>query len=232
VAGIREGLVFRRRMRAYSPPHPSRKGETIMKTLTFIFACFSLTAPAWAMPLDFMTTDVNAQAQTVAFTMHFDGVPDFQDTDQFGRQADSFQLYIYQTPAPQFATGGVPLTVVRGEELHWDGGLPIRNITLGSDFLNDPHGGGWGSIREQDPVVLVGNTLTWTSTLSGLGLSSVLPFGYGHEIFEFGNSGNSFFGGCTSAAPCAMPESDTFWPTVLGMVGLAGLMAWRRMRPA
>jgi len=192
-------------------------------TPLLILAFLFFTSPAWAVPLDFMTTDVNPQAQTVSFTMHFQGVPDFQDTDQFGRQADSFQLYIYQIPTPEFSQGGVDLSIVRGEELHWDQGLPIRNVTLGSDFLNDPHGGGWGSVRESDPVILTGNTLTWTGTLAGLGLSNADPFGYGHITASFGNDFNSFFGGCTSAAPCAMPEPDGFWPLFLGLLGLAAI---------
>lgn len=205
-----------------------------MKTL-LILASLLFAVPAWAMPLDYMTTTMDQTAQTVAFTMHFTGVPDFHDTDQYGRQADSFELFLFQQPAPNFALNDTPLSIVRGEELHWGGGLLIRNPTLGADLLHDPHGGGYGSVRETDPITLAGTTLSWSSTVHGLGLASTAPFGYSFITAEFGGvsgvRGHPWLGLCSSAGACRpemiAPEPPTWMLLLAGLVALTGWFIYR-----
>jgi hypothetical protein len=102
----------------------------------FIIGLLFLAAPAWAMPLEFMTTTVDQTTQTVHFDMHFVGTPDFFTVDSAGRQADSFQLFISDT-------GGESLVRVTGDEIHDGGAVVVRAFFPTLDGY---------SIRENDPV--------------------------------------------------------------------------------
>lgn len=79
---------------------------------------------------------------TVAFSIQFDGVPDFLSTGPFGQQTDSFQFYLFTLPEP--GLHGVGNTILRGEEIHTFHEIPVRNDMLPSDGTQGS--GGWGPI--------------------------------------------------------------------------------------
>jgi hypothetical protein len=119
----------------------------------------------------------------VMFTLAFNRTPDFQTTDALGRQADSFQYFIYgdlSLPYPAYYDA-----IIRGEELHvFSDGLRVRNSTP-PDL--DPAAGGWGSIRGVVPYRLEGNVLTFPVSLSTISdHSSDGRFSYSLQLYQYG----------------------------------------------
>jgi hypothetical protein len=123
----------------------------------------------------------NPSTGLVTFRIVFNRSPDFFRTDELGRQADSFQYFVGSDVPVE-----PPLldSIIRGEEIHSTGLIPIRNA-----FPPDPTpgSGGWGTIRGEVPFTLHGPVLSFSAPLSLLtdrtGLS-VLP--YILEAYEFG----------------------------------------------
>jgi hypothetical protein len=125
----------------------------------------------------------------VTFTLVFNRAPDFQSSDAFGRQADSFQYFIYgdlSLPYPAYYDA-----IIRGEELHvFSGGLRVRNSTPPDP---DPAAGGWGSIRGVVPYRLEGNVLTFSVSLSTISdHSSDGRFSYSLQLYQYGGLTQSF----------------------------------------
>jgi hypothetical protein len=98
--------------------------------------------------------------------------PDFFTTNEYGRQADSFQYYVD-------ADGGFPIfkgvefyysnleSIIRGDEIHLGGNVRICNT-----FPPDPElssSGGWGKIRGSVPYTLSGNLLSLLVPLQLIG---------------------------------------------------------------
>lgn len=209
-----------------------------MLRLLMLLGWLLLAAPSWAVPIDWIDSTVNQQAQTVSFTIRFAAKPDFYTVDAFNRQADSFQLFSFDTPMKDESglAGGCILctSITRGEEIHYGDGIPVRAV-FDTTGIFDPRSGGWGSILEIDPFVQHGETISFTESLQAIGHTGSSPFGYGFLTTEFGASSPiayPFWGRCASDSRCAVPIPDMVWPTVAGMIGLACLVAWRRKRKA
>jgi hypothetical protein len=227
-----------------------------MKRLVFAASVFSLCLlpfPTLAVPIDFVSTLVDPSTQTVQVTVQFRETPNFFVVDQFGRQQDSFQFFGFDEPRADdlgLQGGYVNVTsITRGEEIHFGEGLLMRE-PLTDTLPADPtafttRSGGWGGTIETVPFVQDGQTLTYTASLLGLGdTNGNGHFGFGVETYRFGattleldDRGNGFtqvfFGQCASDTVCriptqSVPEPDTLWLTVIGMIGLAGLVAWRQ----
>lgn len=123
-----------------------------------------------------------ASTGMVKFRIVFNRPPDFFTADDFDRQADSFQYFVGSATLPQVPTNFD--SIIRGEEIHSTGLIPIRNA-----FPPDPLAtSGWGTIRGEVTFTLHGRVLRFSAPLSMLtdrvGLS-VLP--YQLEVYEFGS---------------------------------------------
>ncbi|OKH29505.1 hypothetical protein NIES2101_43295 [Calothrix sp. HK-06] len=125
----------------------------------------------------------------VLFTINFNRTPNFLLTDEFGRQADSFQYFIE-------ADGEFPIwrgspyyseldAIVRGEEIHVSGNIRFRKALPSS---SDPNSGGWGDILGSVPYTLNGNTVSFSAPPQLFGDSDGF-FSYGLLWTEFGGSG-------------------------------------------
>src|ERR1035437_9322593 len=98
----------------------------------------------------------------VTFTLQFNRAPEFFTCDQYGRQADAFQFYIAtSTNIPVFYPPRPYASLIRGGEINFDNAIVIRNDGPPDD--NDPHSGGWGSIRGSVPYTLNANILTFSA---------------------------------------------------------------------
>ncbi len=97
----------------------------------------------------------------VTFSIQFNEVPDFQAVDQFGRQANEFQVMTIRD-------GGVKGSpdyydaIVRGGEIHTTGEIVIR---APSPLRAD---GPWGDTRLQVPFTVLGTTVTFSAPLAAV----------------------------------------------------------------
>jgi hypothetical protein len=133
----------------------------------------------------------HATTETIRFKVRFDRIPDFLTSDAGGRQADSFQFFIYSDRERQTFE-----SLIRGEEIHVDPAvLRIRNS---SGVDPDPASGGWGSIRDVVPYTLHGKCLTFSVPLSVL--SDTIADGriwYSLEVYEYGSWNETVLGAST-----------------------------------
>jgi hypothetical protein len=172
--------------------------------------------------ITFLSTTV--KESVVSWQIDWTSPPDFQTADQYNRQADSFQIYTFAAPVP---VGGTFryfedfTSVIRGEELHTWGTLAVRALVpIDPDISLS---GGWGTLRELDPITLTGRTLTFQTSLASLNVPTS-TFGYGIETFHYGsqNSANYY---CSSGTVC-VPEPATFGFLATGLAALVGVRRW------
>src|SRR5688572_3504127 len=153
------------------------------------------------MTLVWISTSVDPSTQSVLFTLHFSDVPNFYVVDSANRQQDSFQLYVFDAPRQDdqgLAGGYVNVrSITRGEEIHYGGGLPIRNVVPVPGMTADPTSGGWGSVRATVPFVQSGKTVFYIASLAVLGVDGNTNFGFGFETNHFGAT-EGFHGRCAS----------------------------------
>src|ERR1017187_137089 len=101
-------------------------------------------------------------ARNVTFTLQFSRAPDFVPLDAYERQADAFQFFIAtSTNIPLYYPPRPYASLIRGGEINFDNAIVIRNDGPPDD--NDPHSGGWGSIRGSVPYTLNANILTFSA---------------------------------------------------------------------
>ena len=86
--------------------------------------------------IDSYSTSYDHSTSTITWTIRFTAKPDFQTADEFNRQANSFQILV---PDEE---------VVRGEEIHCVGDIPIRRV---SPAVDEPCSGGWGRVVTEVP---------------------------------------------------------------------------------
>jgi hypothetical protein len=162
---------------------------------------------------------VNQGNNEVLFTINFNRTPNFLSTDEFGRQADSFQYFIE-------ADGKFPIwrgspyyseldAIVRGEEIHVAGNIRFRKALPSS---NDPNSGGWGDILGSVPYNLNGNTVSFSAPPQLFGDSDGF-FSYGLGWYEFGGSGGFIENKSVSSKEVHEPAS------ILGILTFAALSA-------
>ncbi len=138
----------------------------------------------------------------VDFVLQFNRAPNFFDTDTYGRQADSFQFYIGTTTnVPIFYPPRPYASLVRGGEIHFGGGLVIRND--GPPDETDPHSDGWGSVRGAVAFNLTGNTLAFSIPAGVLNIQG--PFGYSVLLTCYGAATRDPYTG-ESGFPIPVPE--------------------------
>lgn len=162
------------------------------KLLSFLIgiAALSVSQPPpslAALMINSQSIVVDLSAKEALFTLDFNEVPDFETLDSVGRQASSFQYFID-------ADGELPVfygspyysrleAIIRGEEIHLEGDIRVRNALPSDD--NDPNSGGWGTLRGSVPFTLNGTMLTFSTPLSLIGDSDG-NFSYNLEVYEYG----------------------------------------------
>jgi hypothetical protein len=137
---------------------------------------------------DFIATSQSAAYDPsdglVNFSVIFNQSPNFFTTDSDGRQATDFQFYIIGDPALPYPADFD--SIVRGTEIHFGGGIPIRDAF---PPVPDPNAGGWGAIRGSVPFTLVGTELTFSVPLAVLSDHSTDgSFSYDFQTDVFGAS--------------------------------------------
>jgi len=137
--------------------------------------------------------------------------PDFFTTDEYGRQADSFQDYV---DADGFRNTGISYSnlesLIRGDEIHLGGDVRIRNVSPSDpDFSS----GGWGSIRSSVPYTLSGNVFSHLVPLQLIGDTDG-KFSYILMWTEYGGAGGYIYAE-------TVPEPATIFGTFMALGGLA-----------
>ena len=190
-----------------------------LKTTVIGSLLFGLTSglPAEAALLVLsQSAEVNLANNSVLFQIEFNRAPDFFTTDEYDRQADSFQYYID-------ADGGFPIfkgtdiyysnleSLIRGEEIHLAGDVRIRNALPPDPDLSSS--GGWGSIRGSVPYTLSGNVFSLLVPLELIGDTDG-KFSYQLLWTEYGGSE-----GYIDAE--TVPEPATIFGSFMALGGLA-----------
>jgi hypothetical protein len=190
-----------------------------LKTTVIGSLLFGLTSgfPAEAALLVLsQSAEVNLDNNSVLFQIEFNRAPDFFTTDEYGRQADSFQYYVD-------ADGGFPIfkggefyysnleSIIRGEEIHLAGDVRIRNALPPDPDLSSS--GGWGSIRGSVPYTLSGNVFSLLVPLELIGDTDG-KFSYQLLWTEYGGAG-----GYIDAE--TVPEPATIFGSFMALGGLA-----------
>jgi hypothetical protein len=140
---------------------------------------------------------------TAAITIKFYQPPDFFTLDEFGRQAFSFQVFAEAASAPRslsefnLAAAGqgdaTSKTIVRGEEIHVNDDLRVREIV--PFYEEEGGGGGWGPILAELPYRLEGATLTFSAPLVSLKDAGDGRMWFFLEAYEYGSSVGSVLSG-------------------------------------
>ncbi|MEH1790612.1 MAG: hypothetical protein V7L23_34885 [Nostoc sp.] len=170
---------------------------------------------------------VNLDAKEVLFTINFNRAPDFFTVDEFDRQADSFQYFIDPSgELPIFRPPSIYSnlsSIIRGEEIHVGGDIPIRDVF--SVGPSEPNSGGWGKIRGSVPYSLDGTVLKFSAPLQFIGDSDGL-FSYQLLLTEFGGSSDSVENKSTIETATSVPEPNF----ALGALTFAALTVGLRQK--
>ena len=157
-------------------------GAVAAAVVALVVALPSVLAASSALAIKSQSARYQSSTGMVKFRIVFNRAPDFSTSDAYGNQADSFQYFVGDASSPQ-----VPAhfdSIIRGEEIHSIGRIPIRNA-VPPDPLSTS---GWGTIRGEVPFTLHGRVLRFSAPLSMLtdrvALAS-LP--YQLEAYEFGS---------------------------------------------
>jgi hypothetical protein len=157
------------------------------------------------------SAEVNLDSNSVLFQIEFNRAPDFFTTDEYDRQADSFQYFI---DADGLRNTGISYStleyLIRGEEIHLGGDVRIRNISPPDPDLSS---GGWGSIRGSVPYTLSGNVFSLLVPLQLIDDSDG-KFSYILMWTEYGGAGGFIYAE-------AVPEPATVFGSFMALGGLA-----------
>jgi hypothetical protein len=185
--------------------------------LLVLFA-FAAHARAGVRALE-QSVDVNGPAGTATFSLFFNHAPDLHSTDAAGRPVDSFQIEVDGAWRP----GKPPLqeltAIMRGDEIHLSGALPIR---AAGPPVDDPHAGGWGAIIDSIPFTTTGKEVKFTAPLADLGAPGGV---FAYRAFTMQD------GQITAAAEAsAVPLPEALTAGACGLVVVGALVRPRRVR--
>ncbi len=183
------------------------------------------------------SSHVDLTSMAVKFDLSFKKNPDFFTTDLFGRQADSFQLFVNSDSLPvdqstfyNQARGEInrnDLTIIRGGEISVSNKIRVRDIVENYEPTTDATSGGWGPTTGAELFVLSDKLLTFILPLSVIKDSDGL-FYYYLETYSFGSTvGNTLFGISDHTfnvpspnEPSSIPEPSGIALMVFGLIGL------------
>ena len=127
------------------------------------------------------------------FLITFDSTPDFFNVDSFGRQADSFQLFIDTNPSPTPFDAATlwhnATTIIRADEIQVFDDIRIRDRAPTS---GDACSGGWGPIRGFVPFSISGASVSFSVPDNLLGVDG--HFSYLLEGYNYGARNYDFVG--------------------------------------
>jgi len=187
---------------------------TVISSLLFCLTS-GLPAEAALMVLS-QSAEVNLDSNSVLFQIEFNRAPDFFTTDEYDRQADSFQYYINADEGLPVYRGYSELeSIIRGEEIAVGGNVGIRNALPPDPDLSSS--GGWGSLRGSVPYTLSGNVLSLLVPLQVIGDSDG-KFSYALQWLEYGGGGGWIE---AEAEAEAVPEPATIFGSFMALGGLA-----------
>lgn len=147
------------------------------------------------------SVQVDERAQVVRFEIIYNRAPDFFTLDPQGLQADSFQFHLDTMHGHQGMNGNSPYpweTIVRGEEIHVNGDIPIRDHISGPSTA--PGSGGWGPILGTAPYTLEGSHQAFEAPFSMLNTSTG-NFWYRLEFYRHGALTRGWYEGHSSSIP-------------------------------
>jgi hypothetical protein len=186
-------------------------------------------------PITNFSSSVDLNSMAVKFDLDFESAPDFFTTDSYGRQADSFQLFVNSDNLPvelnsfYRASAGETvrddLTIIRADEIDETSQIRVREVVANYDSSTDPISGGWGPVLGSEPFVLDDTQLTFILPLSFLKDSDGL-FYYYLETYSFGGiTGDTLFGvsDVDYDVVSSVPIPAAFILFGSGLAGLIGL---------
>ena len=214
-----------------------RKISRIVLSLLLVISPSIVSAIAIPVdsPITSFSSRVDLNSMAAKFDLNFESAPDFFTTDSYGRQADSFQLFVSSDNLPvelssfyRASAGEVvrdDLTIVRGDEINESRAIRVREVVANYDTSSDPSSGGWGPVLGSESFVLDDTQLTFILSLSDLKDPDGLFYDY-LETYSFGGiTGNTLFGVSDFeydvASPVPVPPAFILFGS--GLVGLIGL---------
>jgi hypothetical protein len=183
-----------------------------------------LSAPAVGQPLKVVGSSVRFDnaAQVVNFEIEFNHKPDFFTLDAGGRQLDSWQISVDTMPGYNGFGGTSPYpweTIIRGEEIHVEDNIRVRNHILGPS--NEPGSGGWGPIAGAVDYTLVDKKQKFSIPYDVLNTQAG-TFRFEIDTYMYGEMQPDAVKG--SSIP-AIPA-----PAASGILGVGGMVMFRRRR--
>ncbi len=134
-----------------------------MKTVLFL-SMFFVFVPSPALANFFVVSDhvyVNTETGMSTFTLEFSERPDFNTTDSVGRQANSFQYWIYGDESLRYPENYS--AIIRGGELQHSGeSLRIRQARSPGYVDDTGESGGWGALITEVPWYLDDTILSFS----------------------------------------------------------------------
>lgn len=164
-------------------------------------------APAMGTPLEAVSfgATYDFQSRVVHFEIVYNREPDFYTLDPKRRQADSFQIHLDTVSGVNGWGGTSPFpweTIVRGEEIHIEGDIRIRDHLQAPS--PKPHSGGWGPIAGSVPYRLDGKTQTFSAPYDMLNTQSG-KFAFVLELYNYGTGTGVIYDGSSMEVPAPGP---------------------------
>jgi hypothetical protein len=163
--------------------------------------------------LETQQVTLDSKTQTFDFSLTFNQLPDFTTVEPSGRPAESFQVNFdgNYVPGSGNAYNYNNLTgIVRGDEIHIAGNLPIRSATGNGG----PNSGGWGPLVDTVPFSLVGDTVSFSVPGTALGWTG---HDYQYSVFSLAD------GAATATQTGTMvPTPRAFFAGLAGLIMVGG----------
>jgi hypothetical protein len=161
--------------------------------------------------LESQSVSIDNKSHLVDFSLTFNQSPDFATQDTLG-PADSFQIDFNGNFDPHSTTAfrNSLTAVVRGDEIHIAGDIPIRSLN-GTGGANS---GGFGPVVGSVPFNLIGDTVTFSVPTKDLGYTG---HSYQYEAISFANGRQT-----ASQFVTAVPTPAAFPSGVVGLILVAG----------
>jgi hypothetical protein len=153
------------------------------------------------------------------FSLTFNQKPNFTYVDSDGRPTDSFQ-YSFDGNFNPAVDGpyGQPTAIIRGDEIHLDNTIVIRN----PNGDGGPNSGGWGPVMASVPFKLIGDTVDFAVPTADLGITD---HSYQYQVYSLSSGSLT-----ADQTVSVIPLPSAFYSGLLGLGLAAGAGMWMRRR--